>query len=101
METLAGIKSNNDSLTKGLIDKALSAISSKAAVCFVLSKLNGDVMDAVNKLQIENRSVSLYLPSSELLKAKTVSKEIAESNESLLKKMNLEHMYYYGRNEIN
>ena len=100
LETLAAIRNDNNLLDRQNIKNALSRLSLKASVCFVLTKLNEDVLDVINKLLVENRTVSLYLPSEGLLKSNSVLKKNINGNENFLSKLNVKKIHYYGRNGI-
>jgi len=94
LETLAGIRHDDRVLNKKNIDIALSHLSSKAAVCFILTKLNNDVLQSIAKLVAENRTVSVYLPSVKIL-----NKSINRKN-TLIIKLNDNQIHYYTENTI-
>ena len=100
LETLAGIRNDNNLLNKKNIENALSRLSSKAAICFVITVLNDDMLDIIYKLHSENRTVSLYLPSAKLVKDNPVLKKIISHNDYLLSKLNSNQIHYFTRNEI-
>ncbi len=93
LETLAGIEENNKSLNRYNIEKAVSLISSKASICFILSKINTDILSYIKLLRGENRTVSVYLPCNELVKGKNI-------NKNKINQLDNCKLYYFKQNEI-
>ena len=63
LDTLARIELDKDSLTPGRLDRVLELVSHKSAICLVLTQINAETANQIEKLLAQRRRVSLYLPA--------------------------------------